>query len=111
MSPFYDSFGFYAHGVGEKTAVLPRGWKDRLIELKNENTDYRCGLCLDPYDLCVAKLYAYREKDLEYVAALLEAGLLHPEILLARLALVEPNKETEGKEGMVQAFLNRQFHL
>jgi hypothetical protein len=28
-SPFEKSFGYYAHGVAETTAVLPRGWRDR----------------------------------------------------------------------------------
>jgi len=29
-SPFHQTFGYYAHGVAEETAVLPTGWKERL---------------------------------------------------------------------------------
>jgi hypothetical protein len=38
-SPFHQTFGYYAHGVGEETAVLPTGWKDRLIPLHTRNTE------------------------------------------------------------------------
>ena len=30
-SPFQRSFGYCAHGVDETTAILPEGWRDRLI--------------------------------------------------------------------------------
>jgi hypothetical protein len=29
-SPFHSTFGYYAQGVDEVTAVLPAGWKTRL---------------------------------------------------------------------------------
>ena len=45
-SPFHQTFGYYAHGVGEETAVLPAGWKDRLISLRNENTGETLHLAL-----------------------------------------------------------------
>jgi hypothetical protein len=38
MSPFHETFGYYAHGVGPETAGLPSGWKSRVVELCNENT-------------------------------------------------------------------------
>src|ERR1700683_5715798 len=30
-SPFQRAFGYYAHGVDETTAILPDGWRGRLI--------------------------------------------------------------------------------
>jgi hypothetical protein len=30
-SPFQHAFGYFAHGVDETTAILPQGWRDRLI--------------------------------------------------------------------------------
>lgn len=62
-SPFHQTFGYYAHGVAEETAILPTGWKERLITLRNSNTGNGCGLCLEANDLAVAKLAAGREKD------------------------------------------------
>ena len=31
LSPFHESFGYYAQGVSVRTAVLPTGWRDRVI--------------------------------------------------------------------------------
>ena len=75
-SPFHQTFGYYAHGVGEETAVLPRGWRDRLVPLRSEATGGATGLCLDLHDLAVAKLVAGREKDRVFVRALLERARL-----------------------------------
>jgi hypothetical protein len=37
LSPFHETFGYYAHGVAEETALLPQGWKDRLVAVQNAN--------------------------------------------------------------------------
>ncbi|MEC5182134.1 DUF6036 family nucleotidyltransferase, partial [Arthrobacter sp. CG_A4] len=63
MSTFHETNGFYVQGVGRDTAVLPTGWADRLVKVSNDNTRGRNGLCLDPHDLCVAKLIPGRAKD------------------------------------------------
>ena len=42
------------------------------------------GWCLEPHDLCVAKLVALREKDANFVASLLAAGLVDPTVIAAR---------------------------
>ena len=31
LSLFHESFGFYAQGVSVRTAVLPNGWRDRVV--------------------------------------------------------------------------------
>jgi hypothetical protein len=31
LSTFHDTFGYYAQGVQEGVAVLPSGWKERLV--------------------------------------------------------------------------------
>ena len=62
FSPFHRTFGYYAHGVGQETAMLPAGWKDRLIPVRNENTGAGTALCLEIHDLAVSKLVAGREK-------------------------------------------------
>lgn len=36
---------------------------EHLIRWQNQNTDLNVGLCLDPSDLCAAKLAAGRDKD------------------------------------------------
>ena len=62
-SPFHHTFGYYAHGVGPETAILPEGWRDRLVPIHNPNTRGVTGLCLDPHDLVLSKLVAGRNKD------------------------------------------------
>lgn len=84
-SPFHQTFGYYAHGVAEDTAILPKGWKDRLVRVRNENTGNGCGLCLEAHDLAVAKLAAGREKDKTFVAELLRHKLADAPQIKARL--------------------------
>lgn len=66
-SPFHDTFGYYAQGVWLDTAILPVGWRDRLVRIQNENTRQVAALCLEPHDLAVSKLVAGREKDTGFV--------------------------------------------
>jgi hypothetical protein len=84
-SPFHQTFGYYAHGVAEETAILPSGWKERLIPVQNENTGGGKGLCLEVHDLAVSKLVAGREKDLDFVQTLLRHHLAKAELIRERL--------------------------
>ncbi|HEX9783810.1 MAG TPA: DUF6036 family nucleotidyltransferase [Opitutaceae bacterium] len=71
-----DTFGYYAHGLPPAACALPEGWRSRLHSYRNENTSGVTGWCLDLQDLVCAKLVAGREKDLEFVAALVRSGQL-----------------------------------
>ena len=84
-SPFHQTFGYYAHGVAEETAILPPGWKERLVKVQNANTGNGCGLCLEPNDLAVAKLAAGREKDTAFVGGLLRSKLADSNTIESRL--------------------------
>jgi hypothetical protein len=74
FSPFEELHGFSIDGVDLDTAILPTGWRDRLVRVQNANTaapsgePQFVGWCLDKEDLCVAKLSAFREKDREFIA-------------------------------------------
>lgn len=85
LSPFHRTFGYYAHGVGPETAVLPDGWTERLVVVENENTRGARGLCLEIHDLVVSKYVAGREKDLEFVRSVIRHGLVDGPTLHARL--------------------------
>jgi len=84
-SVFHETFGYYAHGVNTQTAVLPAGWRERLVPVKNENTRGNTGWCLEPHDLAVSKMVAGREKDWIFLQGMHELGILDLEILKARL--------------------------
>lgn len=85
-SPFHDRFGYYAQGVGPKTALLPVGWQERLVRIQNSNTDLKVGLCLEPHDLAASKLAAGREKDWTFVAEMLASQVVQRSMLLQRVA-------------------------
>lgn len=85
-SPFQDMFGYYAQGVGPETAILPAGWRDRLVKIQNQNTDLKIGYCLDPHDLAASKLVAGREKDGQFVRTMLAHQLVDLETLRERIA-------------------------
>lgn len=89
ISYFQDTFGYYAHGLPPDACALPRGWENRLVPVQNENTRGVTGLCLDPVDLACAKLAAGREKDLDFVAALVRAGIVTRADIEFRLADLE----------------------
>lgn len=85
-SPFHATFGYYAQGIAEQTAILPHGWKDRLVPVSGPNTRGATGWCLEPHDLVVSKLVAGREKDHTFCRAALEHRLVDGMILRVRLA-------------------------
>ena len=84
-SPFQREFGYYAHGVDETTAVLPDGWRDRLILVCGENTRFIKGWCLEVHDLAIAKYVAGREKDLSFTRSLVRHSMVSREVLDRRL--------------------------
>ena len=90
-SSFEELHGFSIDGVSLTTAALPAGWRARLVKVANDNTTADdgqrrfTGWCLERHDLCVAKLVALREKDTNFVAALITAGLVDKQTIAARL--------------------------
>lgn len=89
LSLFHETFGYYAQGVVEATAVLPAGWRDRLVRFETPGTNGVVAWCLDPHDLWVSKAVANRTKDVEFCAALLDEGVVDADELEDRLDLVE----------------------
>ena len=84
-SPFHESFGYYADPVDEATAVLPKGWKGRLVNLPSGDTDGVQGLCLDPHDLAIAKYVARRDKDVAFNRELARRKIIDKKQLLVSL--------------------------
>jgi hypothetical protein len=103
FSPFEELHGFSIDGVDLQTSALPEGWRDRLVKVQNANTaapigePQFTGWCLDKEDLCVAKLCALREKDRNFVAALLSAGLVESNVIAARLGMLPDQYQTNAE--------------
>ena len=87
-STFHETFGYYAEGVSETTAVLPEGWRDRLVRYESPMTNGVVAWCLDLYDLWLAKAIAGRPKDYEFCRALVNSGLVNTDTLATRLGSV-----------------------
>ena len=85
-SMFHSTFGYYAHGVAETTAVLPPGWRERLVRFETPATNGVVAWCLEPHDLWISKSVAGREKDIEFCKSLLRLGLVRRDRLEQRLA-------------------------
>lgn len=84
-SIFEDTFGYYADGVGPDTAKLPAGWLDRALKIPTGGSGDPVGYCPEPNDLAVSKLVSGRDKDREWLAAGLQAGVFDGEVIAARL--------------------------
>ena len=95
-SSFHELHGYYAQGVGPETAVLPGGWQDRLVIVKNENTNGIAGLCLEVHDLAISKVVAGRIKDLEFIQELIRHTMIQKHILLTRLEEAELQDKERG---------------
>ena len=84
-SRFFETYGYYAHGVGPETVVGPAGWEGRLVKFDlppmRKKDPVLVGWSLSLADLALAKLAAGREKDVEFVAEMLRAKLLNADQL------------------------------
>jgi hypothetical protein len=111
FSIFEETHGFSIDGVDLNTAKLPKGWRDRLTKVQNANTaapggsPQFTGWCLEPHDLCAAKLCALREKDINFVSALLGAELVDAGTIAKRLATVPDQHRPNADRGL--AWLHR----
>ena len=88
LSPFHEMYTYYAQGVEVSTAVLPDGWRDRVISFLPTSAEPAAAVCLEPHDLVVSKLVAMREKDRIFATELVKAGLVSVETLQARTAML-----------------------
>lgn len=108
LSPFDETFGYYADGVDKTTAILPEGWEARLVTVANTNTNHITGLFLEPHDLMVSKLYAGREKDLAFVATAIRSGLVDADVIRERIGMVA---DQQDRHETVQARFERLLAL
>ncbi|WP_051702015.1 DUF6036 family nucleotidyltransferase [Mycetocola saprophilus] len=89
FSDFHSMNGFYAEGIHIETAVLPVGWKDRLVTWDLQSSRPSHPHFLEPHDLAISKLIAGREKDVAFVDALIMHRLIDLPTLIERAHLIE----------------------
>lgn len=105
-SRFHEQFGYYADPVDDSTATLPKGWKERLVNLPPGNTGGVRGLCLDPHDLAISKYVARREKDVEFTRALARRGLLDKGKVLKLVDLTPVPDEAKAR---IRSYIEADF--
>jgi len=106
LSPFHETFGYYAQGVGPETAILPDGWQDRLVRVESPRTSGAVGLCLEIHDLVISKYVAERDKDLEFIGVAIAHGLVEEGTLRRRL---EGTPIDDAARRRIAAFISRDF--
>jgi hypothetical protein len=89
LSPFHAEFGYYGQGVDLTTAKLAPGWRERLVRYRNRATAPGVGMCLERHDCVASKLAAFRDKDREFAAALIEARLVDRRVVADRVGQIE----------------------
>ncbi len=105
-SQFHSERGYYVQGVNVTTAVLPNGWEARTVQVAPDGPHGPLAQCLDPHDLCAAKLVRGESKDIEFVDSLVEAGLIDAASLV-RICKKLPVSDTRREVTIrrAQAFL------
>jgi len=102
-SIFHEENGYYADPVNFDTAILPKKWKNRLVNLKID-TDVAGAkvYCIEPHDLVVSKLAANREKDRVLIRSLLIKKLISELVVHRRIEETDVNNDK--KEAMSRLF-------
>jgi hypothetical protein len=104
LSPFHETFGYYAQGVEPGTAIVPTGWEERLVVISGPGTRGARGLCLEIHDLLLSKYVAAREKDRRFCAVAISTGLARVDTLLERLPLLPVDEPVRSRiEGAIRA--------
>ena len=103
-SLFDKTHGYHADGIERGLPPLPAGWLQRVVPVRNENTNQAVGLCLELHDIAAAKYAAAREKDLRYTRDLWEFGMLDPDTLAERIRTIriDPPEKREYVEALVR---------
>ena len=102
-SLFQDTHGYYAQGVEPKTAILPEGWRKRLVPFSSPETNGVTAYCLELHDLWISKAMAGRPKDREFCDELQKRGHVEARTLRQRLKKVkgQPAARVEAVEGWI----------
>lgn len=82
-SPFEDEHGYYLDPVSPRLPSFPEGWEARLILL--DFGDVRA-FFVDPNDVAVSKYMRGEDRDLRWLRAGLQAGLLDLSVIERRIA-------------------------
>ncbi|MDO8377422.1 DUF6036 family nucleotidyltransferase [Phenylobacterium sp.] len=84
-SNFDNTFGYYCDGVGAETAILPTDWLDRAMEYRTPEAPGITAIVPEPEDIALAKLCAWRPKDISWLVAAARGAIIKLDVMRARL--------------------------
>jgi hypothetical protein len=84
-SRFFRGRGIYLDCTDPGLATLPDGWTERLIPFRTPRTGGITAWCLEPNDLFASKLDAAREKDRQFLRAMLRHKFAKPAVVRRRI--------------------------
>lgn len=93
-SQFHETYGYYADGVGPKTAIMPADWKSRA---ERRNVPGAPGVVLwvpEVNDVALAKLSAWRDKDIQWLKIAAREGVIEPEVMASRFSMMMQTDHT-----------------
>jgi len=94
LSQFHKTHGFYVHGILIESVVIPQGWEQRAIPIRDPiSTRGNTGWCVAAHDLAASKLVAFREKDKDFVRVLLTEGMIDGQTLTERISLLNVEEQ------------------
>ena len=83
---YYLRHGYHADILRDSILeTLPSGWRERLVSVPG----CMAAKALDPHDLAAVKLLVGRSKDIALLAHIHAAGLIHGEVVRARLDFLD----------------------
>jgi len=107
LSRFNETHGYYIQAVDLTTSKLFNGWENRLNKIQQ---DYADNFFISLEDIVLSKLYANREKDIDYVNDLNRNNMIDfdliNKIIDKEILLIDKN-ESELDKNIVLKIQNR----
>ena len=85
-SHFETTFGYYGDGVSSKTATMPTDWHTRAKTVDNLGLKGVTVTVPEINDIALAKMFAWRDKDQEWLRAGVRSKILNPVFMRERLS-------------------------
>jgi hypothetical protein len=95
-SQFHSTFGYYADGVSPETSKMPIDWLGRAIRYESSQCPGATAIVPEENDIALAKMVAWRPKDIEWLKAGLSAGVLSLEKMRDRLRFMPAADTNRG---------------
>lgn len=110
-SDFHHTYGYYAHGVGMKTALFPAGWENRLKTLELDMGDTPITVFFPSVeDLVLAKYAAGRDKDHRFIQRVAQEQMVNDKLLTQLLQRL-PNELSLPARQRIRTLANKDFSL